>query len=725
MIQNLLFQRPELSHIEDEDSDAPIFVTVQGRKGIVFQTKFVDLEASEREAIFKLYEEILSRLPFGVLARVKLQSESCFKSDGIESRVETIRSEGYRKKILFLSLEWNQSLKIIKSDLPLELLSELGFSVEKEQLFLIFKDELNEISQNKQSVDFGDSLKGVYRIYQPGNDPLDWASLASQLSQIPSDFELTVTMTRIPPGQSETKLKQKITKDKMKGDSIALEKVQASEEMLRSISLYGNSLFEIEWLIVVDRKSEFELRTALTMIQNGLGKFGQGAIEKFAPYRSIVASMFGASQHVTFKENCPIVFYYLPITCFGEARDDKYLNKRTLLLHRDDWSIHKLDIFHPSFKAFNMVIGGTSGAGKSVFGNALSRAILNDPAVSMIKVDVGGSYRRECSLYNGKEISFNLNTPSGVDPFRLVNDVNNKNDVASILVGFLCSLAREQDERIVSKETKSDFEFAVKNFLEKFPGEPFGSFVEKNPDIPRIKLLRRWGKGGIYENALLGTSGDDLNNRYVYYNFESIHNASDEDFSSGIMAAVIARVNIEIIKLSTCESRAQQRRLVFFCDELKFFVEKNADFFLLTTANFRKFGHSIILAIQDLSTLVLNKNGKDEEGILSNSPIKVFFPQCGTKKFLDEHLNLNESLIESIVNPPVAEVLQEKNYREFILQDNRGTRKVKLQVTPEEYFSMTSTRDEVDKINQIEAALPGLKTKDIIRLIVLNGGLSK
>ena len=723
MIQNLLFSKPELSHCEDEKSAVPIFVTVQGRCGIVFKTRIVDLESSGRENDFCGYEEIVNNLPFGVVARLKLIDEPSFQypSDQ-ESRVETINAEGFRNKKVLVSLEWNKDRDIDKSDLPIAQLSKLGTSLTAGELTDLFNDKLNEISQNDQIIDQGGSVKGVYRIYKPGNDAIDWTTLPSLLCQIPHGYELTVTISKTPADKSETKLRRKITKDKMNGDAIAVEKVAATEEALRAISLYGNSLFEIEWLISLDRDNEASLRSDLSEIKSKFSKFGDGSIETFGAYRSFVATLHGSNQHVTFKEISPTVMYYLPITCFGESSGIQYSNKRTLLIHRDDLSVHQFDLFQPSFNAFNMVISGTTGSGKSVFGNALSRSLLNDPSIHMIKVDVGGSYKRECALYGGKEISFNLNEPSGVDPFLLVNTENNKNDSASILVEFLCNLALEEGERFVLKDMRSHYEEAVKEFIGKSPGAPFNQFIETYPELPRIRLLKRWGKGGIFENVLISRVSDNIDNRYVYYNFESVQNAADSDYTSGVMAAVIAKVNIEMIRLSTKESRDQKKRLVFFCDETKFFIEKNASFFLLTTANFRKFGHSIILVLQDLSTFVLNKNGQEDLGLLINSPIKVFYPKCASEAFLRSTMNLTERELDVILKPPPPSIVK-VNYRDFILQDDRGTRKLRLSVTPEEYFSMTSSRDEVDRINQIEAALPKLKTEDIIKLIVLNGGL--
>ena len=183
---------------------------------------------------------------------------------------------------------------------------------------------------------------------------------------------------------------------------------------------------------------------------------------------------------------------------------------------------------------------------------------------------------------------------------------------------------------------------------------------------------------------MLRDRGDEdlvASNRYVYFNFERLQNAANEDFAQAVMAAVIATVNLEVLKAGDAR-RGNKNRVVFFADETPFFIQRNGRFFKLTTANFRKFGHGTILIAQTTLDFVLPKEGGGHDlGILVNSPIRCFFQVDDEPEAFRERFGLTSRQLTDIQGLGRSE-----NWREMFLQDELGGRVLRVALTPEEYW---------------------------------------
>jgi conjugal transfer ATP-binding protein TraC len=470
----------------------------------------------------------------------------------------------------------------------------------------------------------------------------------------------------------------------------------------------------MEWIVVLKRIKEEELRSDLNDALSILKVMGEVMVETYGAEPSLIAAKVGSRQHFTFTESDQVASVFLPVFSFGEQNSllgFQDYPKRTLMLHRQDGSIHHYDHFNRKFLAYNALVTGKSGSGKSVLANALSSSLLEDENIFLVKIDVGGSYKKECEIYGGQEIDFSLDSPSGINPFSFFREFIDSNEAISTLTTFLSTLILEQDERILPKLIQAEIEKSLKNYSEKLSNGDEGSidhFIVHSPGFPRLELLKRWAKGGVFENALKESGSTDTKNRYRYYNFENIGSASNKDFSEGIMAAVMAQINLEMIRISKNKNLGQ--RMVLICDETKFFIERNAPFFLLTTANFRKFGHGVILIAQNIRNFEINIDGQIDRGLILNSPIRFFFQADTEADYLMNQFNFNERQIDSVVKNPYSG----KDYREAVLQDDTGSRMIRLALTQAEYWRMSSSKEDSEKLEKLKKAVPGLSLSEAI-----------
>lgn len=716
-----LWSVPELSHIEPYGGGLYRYFSVEGITGVGFSVPLIDLEKNDRELKFQGVVDLLKALPedHWIKFVTDVAPIPSIQRSGL-SRSQAINEVGGVSKRLNIFFESEKSGLFLSKKTnyhnPSEaVIKQIGASplTENETQDVFVSNACERTS--KTCLDFGSEVVGVVRLKKAGVDPIDWESLANIQNEIPQPYKIICSIRALSSAKTDFWLRGKLNRDTFSRDAISQDKTQATSDALRELSLNGTMIYEWEWLLVIKRHSEEALRKDLDSVSRALRKIGEPYIETIGGVPSFCASLPGSPLHVVQKECFPTVLYYIPVFVFGESSFSNKEKTTTCLIHRLDASVHGLDIFDEKFLAYNTIITGKTGSGKSVFGNALSRALLNDRNLHLIKVDVGGSYRRECAIYGGDEVSFHLNSPSGVDPFTVVG-THLTNETLSVLTELIATLALDEGEACVSKSIRGEVERSLKLYFGgKSKDHSMAGFLDSDSSLPRLEILKRFGKGGIFENAIKSKNNQSQTSRYTYYNFESINGASNKDYSSGVMAAVIAFVNLEMIRLSKPENRAQGKRLVFFCDETKFFIEKNASFFLLTTANFRKFGHAVILTGQNIEDFFLRREGEIDRGLVLNSPTRIFFEAQTKPELLKSEFHLDERQVACLS----TQAYRGSEFRQFVLQDDIGTRICRLFLTPREYWEMTSTRNDVDKLDSLKRAAPWLSENQVIEVMLI------
>lgn len=689
-----------------------LWQTTDGVVGSSFDLSSVDIEAREESVELSKWSRALASLPTGLVARIETSCEIGDNDGPVNSRARAIAVLGFREYRSRLHIQTNRNpfLELIyrkrhgSEGAPLRVeqgykqLKESGLDLEP--LGDIATSEIFERSSStwvlsRKHVAKGGSCVGIVRLFRPTAQELTVDQMSQALVKLPAPFKWTVCFQKCAREAAEIGLQKRLRQESGKGKVLSLRR-DAIENTLADTSLSGSEVFEYEVLISIERRSEAELSEALLEAAGIMRVFGDVVIETVGVGPSFIATLPGVGLHVPLLEVDSTLPLFLPIWRQGACSSADRVG--ALALHRRDRSLDRVDLLSRDNQNANAVIVGNSGRGKSALLGCLTNDLMNDPAVRIIKVDVGGSHSKECELLGGREYRLSLETSEGLNPFSLVNGEASES-VRAVLGSFVESLVLEEGEARLPKDVKIEIDHMIQEALESAESLSIDRLLEF--DFSRHRLLKRWGSSGLFGKAFRGSP--DLNPpRLRYFNFQDIFQASDQDFSQAAMAAVLAVFNLEM-------RTHPNARLILICDETPFFIEKCFGLFKISTANVRKFGGSVILVAQLSKHLVVG----GDTGILENSHHRILFSADGDLSEFRERLRLREKDMTFIAGLG----FKNRKYSEFIYQQGDEARVMRLELSPEEYWQVTSSQSDRSKLLSLVKAVPGLTTEEAIRCL--------
>lgn len=701
-----------------------------------FEIDLFDEELYGPDKTEAMLQSILRDLPEGRNLRIYLKSEYSTVQESDHSRTDSIKSIGYVKNRAYVFLEKPAEIDFVQfinrnkknADGVLTdfgLLKNHGIKIrplQKADIENLLPSIGSEIHHSFQTIDLGHQVASILRLTKQSEFGMDLTTLSHIKDNLSLPYLICCSIQAVPQSTAETMLRRRSKQNAIGDDIKEARKYAEAQSDLENISLDGARLFRFEWQCLVTRTSESWLRTDREEIRRKLEPLGEIYIESVGALESLKSFYPGEHPHFTLLEKDSALITYMPLMTRGDSKSLSSPAKKSLALHRKDESLTYLNVFDPTYESFSWCIFGRPGSGKSVLTNALTRALIYDPEVKIIKIDVGGSHSKETELLGGVEKTLNLNEPTGINPFDVIQELGPTKEAIQILASFLEVLILEEGESKLSKTMKSDIERAIQKYAESNPIEhTLLDFCMTIQDLPRRELFQRWIGKGVYGNAF--AAGKDAearsaksstklsspslsDSRLFYYNFSKISQALDPDYAQGGLAAVMAQFNLEMLKKSH-----DKKRIVFIADETPFFIKKCFSFFNLSIANVRKEGHGFITVAQKSAHVVIDH----DTGILDNSPNKIFFSLDGDEESFMSRSQLNSDSIEKIKS------LKRKQgeFSEALFKDIHGERVIRIKLNPLEYWSYTSKDEDRRKYQELKAACPSLTTEEVVRCLSL------
>lgn len=546
----------------------------------------VDLFDSIRPELFKEHlKEILKDLPTNIMMRVYLKAEFENLVSKNNSRFKAIEEIGFinHKAFIFLELipsafnfrkKENNAVNLKTYLSPLENMGSQLKPLNETEIIDLLPQFPKETDHRFQTMDQGKVCSSILRLKNLPEHELSLLTLSKAKDSLSVPYTICVSLIAMPQAQAETYLRRRSKQNSQASDIVEDRKLSEAQNALEGVLLEGERLFHMEWLCYLERDSEQKLRRDREAFRKSLSKIGEIYIESVGALNSLKAFYPGEAQHFTLLEKDGAVPLYMPMLSDGEPDSQKLLTNHSLLLHRRDESLTSLNFFDPRYQSYSWLILGQTGLGKSVFVNTLTRALMSDPNIQIIKIDVGGSHSKETEMLGGVEKTLSLNEPTGLNPFHILTDLGPTKEAIQILTAFLEVLILEEGETKLSKTMKSQLEHCVFFYADTKPASPsLQDFFDVTPDIPRKNLLSRWVNNGVYGNAFAvgekpskarpcgldsADSRPDLrSSRLLYYNFSKISQALDPDYAQGGLAAVMAEFNYQMLIKSATNPQSQ------------------------------------------------------------------------------------------------------------------------------------------------------------------------
>lgn len=693
-----------------------------------FEVDLFDEEVFGLSNTEAMLQSLLRDLPVGRTLRVYLKSEYSTEQNDDHSRKESLKSIGYIKNRAFIFLE-----KPAKMDLrflvpkkqnklqpvltDFNLLKDHGIQIkalDKTELESIFPTIQSEVNHTFQTIDLGQSVVSLLRLTKQSEFGMDLSTLSHIKDGLSLPYMICCSIKAVPQTEAETLLRRRSKQNAAVSDINENRKFSEAQTDLEDISLNGSKLFRFEWQCLIARNAEDWLRQDREEVKRKLEPLGEIYIESVGALESLKSFYPGEAPHFTLIEKDSTLVTYIPLVTRGDSKSKINITKKSLALHRKDESLSYVNIFDPSYESFSWCIFGRPGTGKSVLTNAITRALVYDPEVKVIKIDVGGSHSRETELLGGIEKTLTLNEPTGINPFNVISELGATKEAIQILAAFMEVLILEEGETKLSKTMKSDLERAIQHYAEcSSRGYSLNDFYKKMQDLPRKELFQRWVGNGVYGNAFAAAEkpsepwarGLD-SAQLTYFNFSKISQALDPDYAQGGLAAVMAQFNLEMLKKAE-----HKKKIVFIADETPFFIKKCFSFFNLSIANVRKEGHGFITVAQKSAHVVID----GDTGILDNSPNKIYFSADGDDESFIARNQLDHSSIEKIKSLQ----RQQGEFSECLLKDIHGERVLKIRLNAQEYWSYTSKDEDRRKYFELKAACPNLSLEEIVKCLSL------
>jgi conjugal transfer ATP-binding protein TraC len=277
----------------------------------------------------------------------------------------------------------------------------------------------------------------------------------------------------------------------------------------------------------------------------------------------------------------------------------------TLLFAGRRGQLMTLDLYDNNLGNYNASIIGAPGSGKSVLLNEMAWSYRSIGAKVWMQ-DLGRSFEKLCRKADGTYIEFRPDVQLSLNPFPLVEDINEDIDMLQPAIAKMASMSRPMDEvqhKAISamvlrlwKKYGRDLDMTILRdaFVQ-------GTIEELGiNDDQRIKdlavMLNPYAKGGQYERFFSGPNTIDFSNDFVVIENEELKRKPD----------LHSVVNILLFYQITREMYlTRNRKKVWFIDELKQQLGDAGSNDLIMAASVeeaarraRKYGGSLVTATQ-------------------------------------------------------------------------------------------------------------------------------
>ena len=550
------------------------------------------------------------------------------------------------------------------------------------------------------------TLGGItHRVITIKNMPeVTYAGMLASILRLPFHYELTVSFD-IPDqsrelGKLESKRRMAHSLAAGQGERASdLEnesRLNATEELLREILNSGQKIFTFQFRLTLKwpkgkdcaRNLERMTREVLARIRTlsgaeaitetvGAWKVFKGDLP-FAPVEQIRTKRIKTNNLADF----------LPV--FGPRRGDE---DPVVLLHNRLGGLVSLNPFDPKLPNYNVLVTGSSGAGKSFLNNFITLQQMTRQT-RLFVIDIGGSYKKITEALGGEYFEMDLSDRYAINPFLLPDgEIEPSSQKLKSLVAIVEQMITEDTrltkmERVLLEKTILETYRATSGRSPRLSDLRAVCEVAVEPELKKIGiLLYPWTGDRPFGKLLDQDAGITAKNLVTAFDLKGLSQYPD-------LQSVMILILTDFILREVEADKVSFKRVIL--DEAWALLKSQAaaNFMEYCARTLRKTGSGITFITQGLEEIIASPIGP---AIINNTATKMVLLQRGDTKTLVETLKLNPQELE------LVQSLRSKNgdYSEIFLIEGEERQVVRVYPHPLEYWLSTSSAKDNQYLSDI------------------------
>ena len=389
----------------------------------------------------------------------------------------------------------------------------------------------------------------------------------------------------------------------------------------------------------------------------------------------------------------------------------------------------KLDLYNNSLPSKHGIVFGKTRSGKGFMLNGfLSNFYISGSNYHIIGVDIGGTYKKFCKIFNGDYIELDLDGNYCLNPFPpkkyVVRRVKGEEifdpDIMVFLTGIIGLMAESEknlspnDKTIINRAVQTSYDRItddedmpvisdINNVL--FDYNEGRDILDKKRAMEMGKNLFRWTDiSSPYGILLNRKNGIDIQNKIVIFDLQKLKGYED-----------LQKVVFMIIKnISFKKMYDKSAKVFFFYDECWEFMNdpKVSELIMHLYKTSAKWGSMVWSVTQEPGDLL--KAGNIGKSIIENSSVKIF---CQLDGEVSENdliaCGLNDKEIGIVKNLKVVK----GHYAEYFLKFGKDSAIIRNTPDPFEYWLCCKSSEDEEIERQVEESYPDKSLKE--RLYIL------
>ncbi|MBE0612137.1 MAG: type IV secretion system protein TraC [Burkholderiales bacterium] len=364
--------------------------------------------------------------------------------------------------------------------------------------------------------------------------------------------------------------------------------------------------------------------------------------------------------------------------------------------------IMQIDVYDNPAGNYNVAIAGTSGSGKSLLLNEIASAYLGTGAKVWI-IDVGRSYEKACRYFGGSFIEFSESAPLSLNPFTLVEDIDEDMELLQPLLaqmvspreplnGFQYSTLGAAIKRVWNDKRNA---MTVSDIHELLATGRLDA--DKHEDDRRLKdlatMLHPYTREGVYGKYFEGNATIDFGADFIVLELEELK--AKKDLQTVVLLIVMYRITREMYF-------SRERKKIVIIDEAWDLLSggATAEFIEAGYRRARKYKGAFMSATQGIDDYYRNPAAK---AALDNSDWMFLLRQKS------ESIEMLDKLGQLSMDDAMKRLLQSLRtehgaYSEIFIHSPAGSGIARLMVDPHSLLLFSSRAEDFTAINEKRAA---------------------